>query len=68
MSLSFQHAHGCSCWMQSINKSLSCLGDVVQALDKGSAHIPYRNSKLTYILQVLPLAGHHLLWFPPVDL
>jgi kinesin family protein C1 len=32
---------------QSINKSLSCLGDVIGALGKGNkAHIPYRNSKV----------------------
>jgi kinesin family protein C1 len=33
---------------QSINKSLSCLGDVIGALGQGKegAHIPYRNSKV----------------------
>jgi kinesin family protein C1 len=33
---------------QSINKSLSCLGDVINALGsaKENAHIPYRNSKV----------------------
>lgn len=33
---------------QNINKSLSCLGDVISALGQGKegAHIPYRNSKV----------------------
>ena len=39
-----------------INKSLSVLGNVImklsEGLEQGGGHIPYRDSKLTRILQV----------------
>ncbi len=38
--------------LTSINTSLSCLGNVISALtDKGRTHVPYRDSKLTRLLQ-----------------
>lgn len=37
--------------MTCINKSLSNLGNVIMALSKKEGHVPFRNSKLTHLLQ-----------------
>lgn len=36
---------------QNINKSLTCLGNVIDALGRGSGHVPYRDSQLTWLLR-----------------
>ena len=41
---------------QSINMSLSALGDVIGCLSSGEKFVPYRNNKLTMLLQV---SRHH---------
>lgn len=34
-----------------INLSLSCLGNTINALCRGQEHVPFRDSKLTRVLQ-----------------
>ena len=36
---------------QHINKSLSALGIVIEAAHRGAAHVPFRDSKLTHLMQ-----------------
>ena len=37
---------------QAINKSLATLGTVFSAIGTGATHVPFRDSKLTFFLQV----------------
>mmetsp|Transcript_6438 Transcript_6438/g.17446 ORF Transcript_6438/g.17446 Transcript_6438/m.17446 type:complete len:559 (-) Transcript_6438:159-1835(-) len=36
---------------KNINRSLSCLADVFAAKAEGRSHVPFRNSKLTYLME-----------------
>ena len=53
---------------QSINKSLSCLGDVIAALGQGKdgGHVPYRNSKVSVSLSH-SITPFRFLWRPVID-
>lgn len=50
---------GAALWEVScINRSLSALSDVLGALAEQRPHVPYRNSKLTHLLQDV-IGGTH---------
>lgn len=56
---------------QNINRSLSCLGDVIGALGQGKegGHVPYRNSKVRPLSLLFPfLSLHYLPTLPPTHL
>ena len=42
-----------------INMGLLALGNVVNSLTEGKSHIPYRDSKLTRMLQARPLSWRY---------
>ena len=48
---------------QHINKSLSALTTCILALHKKDAHVPFRDSKLTHILQARHMHILHLMRF-----
>jgi len=50
-----------------INKSLSALGDVIQARANKQGHVPFRNSTLTYLLQDSLSADSKTLMFVQVS-
>jgi len=52
---------------QHINKSLAALGDVFSALLSKKSHVPFRNSKLTHILQDSLIEGSKTLMFVNVS-
>ncbi|SCV02965.1 LAMI_0H04412g1_1 [Lachancea mirantina] len=55
---------------QNINRSLSCLGDVIHSLggrDANKRHIPFRNSKLTYLLKYSLIGESKTLMFVNVS-
>ena len=58
----FSVVHLCGLEQGASSRSLQCFHDVFTGIAKRQAHVPYRNTKLTYILQsALSVGGHSLL-------
>lgn len=47
----FSLAHLCGTEFSASNRSLQCFHDIFTGIAKRQAHVPFRNTKLTYILQ-----------------
>ena len=52
---------------QFINRSLASLGDCIHALASRAPHVPFRNSKLTYVLQDSLAGGSKTVMFVNVS-
>ena len=55
----FSLAHLCGAEFGASSRSLQCFRDIFSGITKRQAHVAYRNTKLTYILQsALSVGGH----------
>ena len=52
---------------KAINKSLSCLADCISSISTKAPHVPFRNSKLTFLLQNYLKGGAKVLMIANVN-